>query len=361
MAGIRVQEIAKTFGAKKALSDVSLTVQDGEFFSLLGPSGCGKTTLLNVISGFIAADKGQIFIGDKEVTRLEPNKRDVGLVFQSYALFPHMDVAHNIGYGLKLRGASRAAMDKRVEEMLTLVQLQGYGERMPRELSGGQQQRVAIARALALEPSVLLLDEPLSNLDAKLRKQMQFELRRLQQHTGVTTLLVTHDQEEAFSLSDRVAVLGDGVVQQVGTPRELYDAPENRFVADFVGETNVFPIVESEGSESRFTTTLVDDTGQAVVLETDKAGPFQQIFLRPENIQLQIAGQDIAEAAANQALVRVSEVSYTGALIRLRAAFQAGEFITVNLEGERRHQAPGVGDQVLLQWSRDQLIGFGAK
>src|SRR5699024_5782206 len=273
MAGIRVQEIAKTFGDKKALSDVNLTVENGECFSLLGPSGCGKTTLLNVISGFLTADQGQIFIGERDVTRLDANKRDVGLVFQSYALFPHMDVAHNIAYGLKLRGASRSAMDKRVNEMLALVQLEGYGKRMPRELSGGQQQRVAIARALALAPSVLLLDEPLSNLDAKLRKQMQFELRRLQQQTGVTTLLVTHDQEEAFSLSDRVAVLGDGVVQQVGAPRELYDAPANRFVADFVGETNVFSIAEATRNERHFTTTLVDNTGQAVVLETDKAGP----------------------------------------------------------------------------------------
>ncbi|MDO3408205.1 ABC transporter ATP-binding protein [Saccharibacillus sp. CPCC 101409] len=239
MSGIRIQEISKTFGDQTALSHVDLEVFEGEFFSLLGPSGCGKTTLLNMIAGFLEPTTGGIFIGGREVTGLPPYRREIGMVFQDYALFPHLSVSDNVAYGLRIRKVPRKEVQERVRESLALVQLEAYASRMPHQLSGGQRQRVAIARALAIRPAVLLLDEPLSNLDAKLRKDMQTELRNIQRRTGITTILVTHDQEEALSLSDRIGILGDGRLQQLGTPLDVYRRPSNRFVAEFIGQVNL--------------------------------------------------------------------------------------------------------------------------
>ena len=243
---IDVQDVSKSFLAKgsspvHALKTVSVAIRDNEFFTLLGPSGCGKTTLLRLIAGFEAPTTGRIRIGDLDVAALPPQKRPVNTVFQSYALFPHLNVAENIAFGLQMRQWPAAEIDSRVAETLAMVRLEGFARRRPAQLSGGQQQRVALARALAPKPRVLLLDEPLSALDLKLRKEMQNELKRLQQETGITFVLVTHDQEEALAMSDRIAVMRDGHILQIGRPKDIYDNPSCRFVADFIGEANLIP------------------------------------------------------------------------------------------------------------------------
>jgi iron(III) transport system ATP-binding protein len=242
-----------SYGNNQVLKGVNLRVEPGEFFAFLGPSGCGKTTLLRLIAGFNRADTGRVLIGDRDVSNLSPWKRDVGMVFQSYALWPHMTVRRNVAFGLEERKLPRAEIQERVAEALQLVGLSDLAERRPSELSGGQQQRVAVARTIAVRPKVLLLDEPLSNLDAKMRVQVRRELRDLQQRLGITTIFVTHDQEEANTICDRIAVMNDGVVQQVGTPIELYEHPVNLFVANFIGTANILDgQVVGEGSDRRF-------------------------------------------------------------------------------------------------------------
>ncbi|WP_225764667.1 ABC transporter ATP-binding protein [Inquilinus sp. Marseille-Q2685] len=242
---IDVVDVTKVFGsdqsgAVRALNGVSVQIRDNEFFTLLGPSGCGKTTLLRMIAGFEEPTSGHILLHGKPIEGLPPHRRPVNTVFQSYALFPHMTVRENIRFGLEMKGVERARADARVAEMIALVKLGGMENRKPAQLSGGQQQRVALARALASEPQVLLLDEPLSALDLKLRKEMQIELKRLQTETGITFIFVTHDQEEALTMSDRIAVMSQGEILQIGGPRDIYDRPERRFVAHFIGETNLF-------------------------------------------------------------------------------------------------------------------------
>ena len=243
---IDIEDVSKSFstravGLVTALNTINLSIHDNEFFTLLGPSGCGKTTLLRLIGGFEAPTTGKIRIDDIDAASLPPQKRPVNTVFQSYALFPHMTIAENVAFGLEMRRVPKAEIDQRVREALSMVRLNNYASRSPRQLSGGQQQRVALARALAPRPKVLLLDEPLSALDLKLRKEMQSELKRLQRETGITFVLVTHDQEEALAMSDRIAVMSAGNVLQVGEPRGIYDNPQSRFVADFIGESNVIP------------------------------------------------------------------------------------------------------------------------
>src|SRR5580704_12347318 len=238
MARLDIESLAKRYGDFYAVRDVSLTVADGEFLVLLGPSGCGKTTTLRMVAGFIEPTGGAVRLGGADVTLLPPWKRNAGMVFQSYALFPHLTVAQNVAFGLEMRKLPRADIERRVEEVLALVRLQGYGSRLPRQLSGGQQQRVALARALAIRPDVLLLDEPLSNLDAKLREEVRVEIRELQQKLGLTTVMVTHDQDEALSMADRLVVMAQGEVRQIGTQRDLYERPAGRFVAGFVGRSN---------------------------------------------------------------------------------------------------------------------------
>ena len=238
---ISIREVVKRFGAVTAVDRADLAVHDGELFTLLGPSGCGKTTLLRLLAGFYQPDAGEIRFGDRVVSGLPPYERNIGMVFQNYALWPHMTVAGNVAYGLKLRKLGATEVAARLAEGLRKVNLTGFEARYPGQLSGGQQQRVALARALVLNPDILLLDEPLSNLDAKIRVQVRAEIRKLQRELGITTIYVTHDQEEALSLSDRVAVMKDGRVLQVGAPKELYERPRTRFVADFVGTNNLVP------------------------------------------------------------------------------------------------------------------------
>ncbi|MEG1158852.1 MAG: ABC transporter ATP-binding protein [Acidaminococcaceae bacterium] len=253
LAQVRIEHIFKRFGAVTAVNDFHLTVEDGEFVSILGPSGCGKTTTLRMIAGFERATEGDIYIGDHCVsssaqkTFVPPEKRDIGMVFQSYAVWPHMTVLDNVGYPLKIQKIAKAEREKRVLEMLELVHLGEYAERYPHQLSGGQQQRVALARALVAQPGLLLLDEPLSNLDAKLRESMRFEILALQKTLGITVVYVTHDQGEAMAMSDRVVVMNRGVVQQIGEPQEIYTNPANKMVADFIGLVNFLPGEVSDG------------------------------------------------------------------------------------------------------------------
>ena len=237
--GVEIRGVNLSYGTHRVLKDVDLQIRPGELFAFLGPSGCGKTTLLRLIAGFNVADSGEVLIDGRDVARLPPWKRDVGMVFQSYALWPHMTVRRNVAFGLEERRLPRAEIERRVTAALELVGLAHLGERRPSQLSGGQQQRVAVARTIAVEPKVLLLDEPLSNLDAKMRADVRRELRQLQQRLGITSIFVTHDQEEANTISDRIAVINDGTVQQVGTPMELYERPANLFVAGFLGTANI--------------------------------------------------------------------------------------------------------------------------
>ncbi|WP_126428219.1 ABC transporter ATP-binding protein [Brevibacillus marinus] len=246
MSGVTLEQVSKHFGSVRGVAELDVEIRPGEFFTFLGPSGCGKTTTLRMIAGFYFPTSGRIRFGERDVTDLPPNKRNTGMVFQNYALFPHMSVFENIAFGLQVRKLPRQEIKKRVERALALVHLEGYGGRRIDQLSGGQQQRVALARALVIEPQILLLDEPLSNLDAKLREDTRLEIKRLQLELGITTIYVTHDQAEAMAMSDRILVMNSGIVQQIGTPDEIYNRPLNRFVASFIGETNLW-----EGTVSR--------------------------------------------------------------------------------------------------------------
>lgn len=241
MSGIAIEGVSRRFGSVLAVDNVHLTVEEGEFFTLLGPSGCGKTTLLRMIAGFSELDGGEIRFGEHRIDRLSAHRRDIGMVFQNYAVFPNLTVAGNVAYGLKARRIAPEEASRRVDEALALVQLAGYGERKPHELSGGQLQRVAIARALVIRPQVLLFDEPLSNLDARLRVSMRAEIRALQKSLGITAIYVTHDQEEAMSVSDRIALMNAGRLEQVGLPADIYRHPVSRFAAEFMGTTNLVP------------------------------------------------------------------------------------------------------------------------
>lgn len=246
-----IQDAVKRYGSFTALNGVSLEIKEGEFFTLLGPSGCGKTTLLRMIAGFNSIEGGQFYFGEKSINDVPAHKRDIGMVFQNYAIFPHLSVRENVGYGLKARKMSKEQIDAKVAEALKLVQIDHLAQRMPNELSGGQQQRVALARAFVVEPSVLLMDEPLSNLDAKLRVQMRSVIKKLQKRLGITTIYVTHDQEEALAISDRIAVMNEGCIMQIGSPREIYSKPQNPFVAGFIGVSNFIDCeVKADGKTS---------------------------------------------------------------------------------------------------------------
>src|SRR5436305_889777 len=287
-AFVRIDGVSKHFGDVAALQDASLAIRRGEILTLLGPSGGGKTTLLNLVAGFLAPDSGSIHIDGRPVTDVPPYQREIGVLFQNYALFPHMNVASNVAYGLKMRRAPKAEIQRRLAELLALVRLTGYEDRKPRQLSGGQQQRVALARALAISPKVLLLDEPFSALDKGLRASMQTELKDIQRSLGVTTIFVTHDQSEALSLSDRIAVLSEGRIRQIGTPAEIYVHPADRFVAGFVGNVNVLRgrLERLDGQNARVSLGATTLTVSAMRLGALAPGATVELFVRPEQLRL---------------------------------------------------------------------------
>ncbi len=289
--GIFLKDLTKTFVTSKntqvqAVKRVNLTIKPGEFVTLLGPSGCGKTTILRMIAGFETLTEGEVVIGNEDVGPLTPDKRDISMVFQNYALFPHMNVYDNIAYGLKLQKLPKAEIDERVNRILTMMKMEDFATRVPSQMSGGQQQRVSLARALVMEPAVLLFDEPLSNLDAKLRLHMRDEIRKIQQEVGITSIYVTHDQSEAMGLSDKVVIMKDGNIQQVGSPREIYQMPANVFVAGFIGRANIVSgVIESKETEA--TIVRIDGVQYRVPRATKhQAGETVEIVLRPESVIL---------------------------------------------------------------------------
>ena len=293
---VRLDGIVKRFGDTVALRDVQLPIRRGELMTLLGPSGCGKTTLLNLVAGFLMPDSGEIAIDGERVTDIPPYKRQIGMMFQSYALFPHMDVTANVGYGLRMRRLPRAEIARRVAEALALVKLTGLGDRRPKQLSGGQQQRVALARALIVNPKVLLLDEPFSALDKSLRASMQVEIKEIQRKLGVTTVFVTHDQSEALSLSDRIAVMSEGRIRQCATPDEVYRRPSDRFVASFVGDVNVLRchIERIERDVATVTLGSVSIMVPAQTLHGSSTGDTADLFVRPEELRIVEPGGAVA-------------------------------------------------------------------
>ncbi len=335
-----VREAVKRYGEVVALHGVSLAIEDNEFFTLLGPSGCGKTTLLRLIAGFEDLSAGAILLHGQDIAHLPPDKRPVNTVFQSYALFPHMTVAENVAFGLKMKGAGLEARTRRAGEMLEMVHLSALADRLPAQLSGGQQQRVALARALAPEPRVLLLDEPLSALDLKLRQAMRVELKALQEQTGITFVFVTHDQDEALTMSDRIAVMSAGRVQQVGDPRTIYEAPVNRFVADFIGETNLLPVAVGPVSSGTAPVTLPGGTILYLRALAGSEGS-HTLSVRPERIDLAPAGQGHIGA-------QVERVIYKGTDLLLLTRIATGEEVHVRLQNTARPDLPGPGAMVGL-------------
>ena len=316
MPGLRLVNIVKKYGKLAAVDDLSLEVKEGELLTLLGPSGCGKTTVLRSISGFVAVDNGDVFIGNRRVTDVPPEKRGIGLVFQNYALWPHMTVFQNLAFGLELKKMPKEKIKGKVEESLAMVKLEGHEDRYPRQLSGGQQQRVALARALVLEPDILLLDEPLSNLDALLREQMRFEIAQIHKQYGITTVYVTHDQTEAMVISDRIAVLDKGRMMQLGKPVDIYSRPANKFVAGFMGTTNFI-----HGNVSDFYDDYMVVTTKSGLSLYGKGSGLEKgqevdVAIRPENIDFMSASQTSSgKKSLNVFDAKVVRASYVGELI----------------------------------------------
>ncbi|HOG17396.1 MAG TPA: ABC transporter ATP-binding protein [Syntrophales bacterium] len=348
---IQLKDMVKRFGALEAVSHVSLDIKDGELFTLLGPSGCGKTTILRLIGGFHRPDCGEIYFGDKEVSDIPPYERNIGMVFQNYALWPHMTIFENVAYGLNIqKKVPKKDVAEKVNSTLLLVNLTGLEKRFPGQLSGGQQQRVALARALVLNPDVLLLDEPLSNLDAKIRQQVRAEIRKLQKELAITSIYVTHDQEEALTLSDRIAVLDHGKIQQIGSPHDLYERPGNPFVADFIGINNLIPgdvreILETQGLlavSTRFGSFRCVNEG---LLE--KGDPCR-ICVRPETASI---GYDAApQEGLNTLAGKVSFASYIGNAIRYDIELDPETIFKVDVQNPWHQQAFPVGEKIFVRF-----------
>jgi putative spermidine/putrescine transport system ATP-binding protein len=341
MAYLSLQKINKKFGSSIAVEDFNLDVNRGEFVSFLGPSGCGKTTTLRMIAGFETPTSGSITLDDVEITNKSPNQRHVGMVFQSYALFPNLNIGQNIGFGLQVRKTPKPEIKKRVDEMLHLVHLETHIDKYPYQLSGGQQQRIALARALAINPRVLLLDEPLSALDAKIRVELRLEIRRIQQEMGITTIYVTHDQEEALLISDRIVVMSQGRIEQIGTPDTIYNYPSTEFVAQFVGQLNLIPVSDVNLSKG-----ICMLAGQTIKFEpspgrTISASP--RLAIRPEELQ-------IGTGEGRNALTgKVESVLFLGAVVRLKLKI-GGVSLIADFLNERTRNLPRSGDDVVISF-----------
>ena len=351
---IRLERVRKVFdGRVVAVDDVSLEVGEGEFFSLLGPSGCGKTTTLRLIAGFEVPDAGRLWIRGRDVTDVPPERRGTGMVFQNYALFPHRTVFENVAFGLRMRRVPRAEIARRVEAALRLVALEGLGERRPTQLSGGQQQRVALARALVIEPAVLLCDEPLGALDKKLRQAMQFELKQLQRRIGVSLVYVTHDQEEALTMSDRIAVMHQGRVVQVGTPREVYERPATRFVSDFIGDSNLIDgTVESGAADGTAVRTADGLRLRAAAGAGVAAGRQVTLAVRPERVRLLGEG----EGADNVVGGTIESANFQGTAVLYRVACDSGRLLLALEPNDRGGGIRPVGARVRLGWGADDGV-----
>jgi spermidine/putrescine transport system ATP-binding protein len=346
-AAIELESVAKRFGAHAAVDGVTLTIGEGEFFSLLGPSGCGKTTTLRMIAGFVEPDEGRILLHGNDVTRVPPNRRPVNMVFQQYALFPHMTVYENVAFGLSVKRVPRREHGDRISEILRVVALEGYERRRPRQLSGGQQQRVALARALVNRPAALLLDEPLGALDVKLRRHMQLELKRIQHEIGTTFVYVTHDQEEALAMSDRIAVMNGGRVEQLGTPREIYQQPATAFVADFIGSLNALDVTVDELVGGYAVARLGEHDRIVVPLDGVAAGTTLRVAVRPEWIRI---GDDSGDGSRLDGTV--TDVVYLGMYTQFHVDTAAGRVVSHRLAADAPQLA--VGSTVSLSWDADQ-------
>ncbi len=342
MAFVEFRGVTKNFGKILAVDELNLGIEQGEFFSLLGPSGCGKSTTLRMLAGFIAPSTGAINVHSRDVTQLPPEARDIGIVFQNYAIFPHMTVFDNIAFGLIERGDDRPTIKRKVEAALEQVGLTGYGERYERELSGGQKQRVALARVLVIEPEILLLDEPLSALDKKMREEMKFWIKNIQKSVGITTIYVTHDQSEALTMSDRIAVMNEGRVLQIGTPVEIYEAPGSRFIAEFIGESNLLSgRMNGDGQ--------VEIGGISVPLEpevqTAASGQAVHLLIRPEQIRL----EPTDDGEPSRLRGRIADEIYQGSLRRYRVDTM-GQTVTVEIPNRPELAHLLIGSEVALYW-----------
>ena len=331
---IRIKNAGKRYGENTVIKDLSVEIKEGEFFTLLGPSGCGKTTLLRMIAGFNSIEGGDFFFGERRVNDMDPAKRNIGMVFQNYAIFPNMTVKDNVAFGLKNRKVPKDQCEKETDEFLKLMQIDEYRDRMPERLSGGQQQRVALARALVIKPDVLLMDEPLSNLDAKLRVEMRTAIKEIQNRIGITTVYVTHDQEEAMAVSDRIAVMDGGVIQQIGRPRDLYQRPENLFVATFIGRTNVLD-AKLECAGGKGTLTFTD--GHAVQLDNidpEAASQPVKVSVRPEEFIIQ------RDASAPGVSATVDDSVFLGLNTHYFVHLDSGEKVEIVMESEIENSVP---------------------
>lgn len=340
---IDIQKMTKLYGSFVALRDVSLSIMDNEFFTLLGPSGCGKTTLLRTIAGFEDITKGAIRLYGEDIADLPPNKRPINTVFQQYALFPHMNVTDNVKFGLLRLGQDNATANARVGEVLELVQLTSFADRLPAQLSGGQQQRVALARALAPNPKVLLLDEPLSALDLKLRQAVRLELQQIQHETGITFIFVTHDQEEALTMSDRIAVIADGQLQQVGTAREIYEAPSNKFVAGFIGETNLIDVTVTDVSKGQATCTLPNGVAFNCPASDGARTGAGHLSVRPERVTMTSPAKGLLQGTASRQV-------YLGTDMHVEVTLDDQEVVTVRVQSSENNHVPAIGEVVGLNF-----------
>ena len=360
MSFLQLTGLQKAFGATFAVLDFNLATEKGEFVSFLGPSGCGKTTTLRMIAGFEKPTGGRITIDGRDITHMAPNQRNVGMVFQSYALFPNMTVAGNIGYGLKVRKKSKGEIAARVGELLELIHLEGRGDRYPWQLSGGQQQRVALARALAIEPSLLLLDEPLSALDAKIRIVLRKEIRAIQRQLGITTVYVTHDQEEALSLSDRIVVMSEGRIEQIGTPSEIYNFPATAFVASFVGTLNLVNAGVVDASTGRLSIDGQEIRASKVTSDSSSDGKVT-LALRPEGISLGEGGE-----GSNRLRGTVEDINFLGSIVRIRVRLSDGHdgeppsIVALDTFNEPHLKVPDVGEVVTISFPPEASFVLGA-
>jgi ABC-type Fe3+/spermidine/putrescine transport system ATPase subunit len=357
LASIAIDRVSRSFGPVRAVDDVSLTIADGEFFTLLGPSGCGKTTLLRMVAGFADLEAGEVCFGERRIDTLPPHKRNTGMVFQNYAIFPNLTVFGNVAYGLRARSVAAAEIAERARRALRLVQLEGYDARWPHQLSGGQLQRVAIARALVIEPEVLLLDEPLSNLDARLRLEMRGEIRELQKALGITAIYVTHDQEEALSISDRIAVMRNGRLEQIGAPKDIYRRPATPFVAEFMGTTNLLRGAVA-GRRGQGAVIRVGENAVLVPKLAAADGASVTFSLRPEALRPLLAGEAAPEGWATLAAT-VARLEFLGALTRIDAKLDDGTRVSVAALDIPLDRI-ATGDTVTFAYDPDRVTTFAS-